>query len=104
MNQKMRGIGNEPGQEDKPACCFSHTDCFAFQDWYCMALRDSHFSADENGFCQEGAECPFYKTIEENQAEQRACLQRLVHLGRTDLIEKYEREMRIAGVFRQNLT
>ena len=56
----------------------------------CMAL-------DRNDFGRR--DCPFYKNSEINRREQREGLEKLIRMGRTDLIDKYKRTFQELGIF-----
>lgn len=61
--------------------CTAHRDCFANKDGVCVCLGDNDF---------HGKDCPFYKTPARNEADRQKSYERLVQLGRTDLIEMYK--------------
>lgn len=67
-------------EEDYPPC--ERHRCFSCIDGKCMALEN-------NDFGHRG--CPFYKPFEKARREQKAALQRLVRLGRSDLLKKYQK-------------
>ena len=71
--------------------CTAHPDCHACRNGRCMAL-------DRNDF--GGRDCPFYKDSEVNRREQREGLEKLIRMGRTDLIDKYKRTFQELGIFR----
>lgn len=70
--------------------CTAHPDCHACRNGRCMAL-------DRNDFV--GRDCPFYKNSEINRREQREGLEKLIRMGRTDLIDKYKRTFQELGIF-----
>ena len=70
--------------------CVAHPDCHACRNGRCMALDRNEFS---------GRDCPFYKNRDVNQREQRAGLEKLIKMGRTDLIDKYKRTFQELGIF-----
>lgn len=70
--------------------CTAHPDCHACRNGRCMAL-------DRNDF--GGRNCPFYKNSEVNRREQREGLEKLIKMGRTDLIDKYKRTFQELGIF-----
>ena len=70
--------------------CTAHPDCHACRNGICMAL-------DRNDF--GGRDCPFYKNSEINRREQREGLEKLIRMGRTDLIDKYKRTFQELGIF-----
>ena len=60
-------------------------------------------AGNKEGFCRvlnctdfEGKVCPFFKTVEQNEQEKKAVMERLVAMDRQDLIELYYGEK--AGV------
>ena len=61
-------------------CYHKHTDCFMNMGGYCKLLTGRVNSQ----------ECPFYNTQEQVDDERMKAHQRLVELGRGDLIEKFE--------------
>ena len=64
------------------APCSKHTDCFANIKGHCACLRNNDFGERE---------CPFYKNNMTAAAERENAKQRLLKMGRTDLIETYHR-------------
>lgn len=70
--------------------CTAHPDCHACRNGGCMAL-------DRNDFGRR--DCPFYKNSEINRREQREGLEKLIRMGRTDLIDKYKRAFQELGIF-----
>lgn len=70
--------------------CTAHPDCHACRNGRCMAL-------DRNDFV--GRDCPFYKNSEINRREQREGLEKLIRMGRTDLIDKYKGTFQELGIF-----
>ena len=63
--------------------------CFANREGFCEALSDTDFGMRR---------CPFYKTVEDAISDQLDALQRLVDMGRFDLIEKYRGTMEALGI------
>ena len=61
--------------------CTAPRDCFANKDGVCICLGDNDF---------HGKYCPFYKATAQNDAGRKKSYERLVQLGRTDLIEMYK--------------
>ena len=70
--------------------CTAHPDCHACKNGRCVAL-------DRNDF--GGRDCPFHKNSEVNRREQREGLEKLIRMGRTDLIDKYKRTFQELGIF-----
>ena len=70
--------------------CTAHPDCHACRNGRCMAR-------DRNDFGRR--DCPFYKNSEINRREQREGLEKLIRMGRTDLIDKYKRTFQELGIF-----
>ena len=48
-----------------------------------MVLMDTDFG-------ENVADCPFYRSKGDNLRESAMCINRLIRIGRTDLIEKYQ--------------
>lgn len=69
-------------QRCQPECRFEREDCHAWEDGRCAALTDTDFGTDVT-------DCPFYRSKQDNLRENTACLNRLIRMGRTDLIDKY---------------
>lgn len=69
-------------QRSQPECRFEREDCHAWGDGRCAALIDTDFSTDVT-------DCPFYRSKQDNLRENTACLNKLIRMGRTDLIDKY---------------
>ena len=63
--------------------------CFANREGFCDALSDTDFGMRR---------CPFYKTVEDAISDQLDALQRLVDMGRFDLIEKYRGTLEALGI------
>ena len=61
--------------------CTAHRDCFANKGGVCVCLGDNDF---------HGKDCPFFKTTAQCDAGRQKSYERLVALGRTDLIEMYK--------------
>ena len=61
--------------------CTAHRDCFANKDDVCVCLGDNDF---------HGKDCPFFKITAQCDADRQKSYERLVQLGRTDLIEMYK--------------
>lgn len=59
--------------------CDAYTDCFANKGGRCIALNDTNFKERD---------CPFYKTEEEHRVSRRRSYERLLLLGRRDLLER----------------
>lgn len=78
------------GQEDNESCprC-RKLSCFANRKGLCNALSDTDFGMRR---------CPFYKNCDDAMAESLDALQRLVDLGRFDLIEKYRGALEAMGI------
>ena len=68
----------------------ANPDCHACKNGRCVAL-------DRNDF--GGRDCPFHKNSEVNRREQREGLEKLIRMGRTDLIDKYKRTFQELGIF-----
>ena len=66
-----------------PECRFEREKCHAFREGKCMVLMDTDFG-------ENVADCPFYRSKEDNLRESAMCINRLIRIGRTDLIEKYQ--------------
>lgn len=62
----------------KVVCPYNH--CASNKDGYCRALRTSDFGDKM---------CPFFKTTEQNEKENKAVMARLIALKRYDLIDTY---------------
>ena len=73
-----------PGSNRSGAMCrFEREECHAYRNGMCIALQDTDFG--------EGvANCPFYRSKDDNLRESASCINRLIRIGRTDLIEKYQ--------------
>ncbi len=64
-----------------PFCRMAEKDCAARNaGGKCEALERAYF---------RGRSCPFYKPEEQQRAENQACIERLLIIGRVDLLEKY---------------
>ena len=74
-----------------PACPEHETrpDCFAYINGRCVALAEVF----------EDKSCPFYKSVEKNTAELKASYQRLISIGRIDLVTRHRRALIAMGVF-----
>ena len=80
------------GQEEMPCDGLPkcrELSCFANRDGSCDALSDTDFGMRR---------CPFYKTVEDAISDQLDALQRLVDMGRFDLIEKYRGTLEALGI------
>lgn len=77
----------------KCPCCQEHTDCFAWMDGHCTALKESG-----------GEACPFYKPVAQAMDENRRGYERLKEQGRDDLIEQYGKQLFALGVLNSELT
>lgn len=66
-----------------PECRFEREECHAFREGKCMVLMDTDFG-------ENVADCPFYRSKGDNLRESAMCINRLIRIGRTDLIEKYQ--------------
>ena len=77
-----RRMNSTTALKGMPACSFEKEDCHAYRDGTCDALTDTEFGA-------ERMECPFYRSRDDNIRESSECMNRLLRIGRTDLIEKY---------------
>ena len=75
-----------------PECRFEHEECHAFREGKCMVLVDTDFG-------EEVADCPFYRSKDDNLRESAMCINRLIRIGRTDLIEKYQPVYRSLNLF-----
>lgn len=58
---------------------FDYSKCFAFVDNGCMALSPQ--------ICIKGEHCPFFKTKEQVQEEQKKTVERLTALGIYDYVK-----------------
>jgi hypothetical protein len=72
--------------EEKVVKCDLH-NCAGNKSGCCRILKSNHFGDKV---------CPFYKTAEQNEKEQKAVMARLIAMDRQDLIELYYGEK--AGV------
>jgi len=70
-------------QAEPPECRFEREECHAYREGKCMVLMDTEFGEDV-------ADCPFYRSKEDNLRESAMCINRLIRIGRTDLIDKYQ--------------
>lgn len=70
--------------QDLPLCPFEHTDCHAYRNRYCRALIDVKFP--------KGKDCVFYKTKEQNDAEDAAVIEKLKAEKKGSLLEHYRRK------------
>ena len=70
-------------QAEPPECQFEREECHAYKEGNCMVLMATDFGEDV-------ADCPFYRSKEENLCESAMCINRLIRIGRTDLIDKYQ--------------
>lgn len=60
--------------------CNHKPGCFAYKDGICRILKDTDFG---------DRACPFFKTQEQADEDNRRTRERLIAEGRSDLIEKY---------------
>ena len=73
-----------PGSNRSGAMCrFERKECHAYRNGMCTALQDTEFGAGVSN-------CPFYRSKVDNLRESASCINRLIRIGRTDLIEKYQ--------------
>ena len=79
MVKELRSGGNR----NVAICRFEQDKCHAYRNGMCMALQDTDFGTDVEN-------CPFYRSKEDNLRESARCINRLIRIGRTDLIEKYQ--------------
>ena len=61
--------------------CSAHRDCFANKDGVCVCLGDNDF---------HGKVCPFFKTTAQCDEDRQKSYERLVSIGRDDLVERYQ--------------
>ena len=87
MEEHMPGGQEEMYSVDLPQC--RELSCFANRKGFCDALSDTDFGTRS---------CPFYKTVEDAVSDQLDALQRLVDMGRFDLIEKYRGTLEALGI------
>lgn len=76
---KNRERQRENRRRGKNIVC-PHHRCAANKEGFCRALRTSNFG---------GKMCPFFKTTEQNEKENKAVMARLIALERYDLIDTY---------------
>ena len=78
---------NEPrkgyAKSTLPECRFERDECHACREGKCMVLMDTDFG-------ENVTVCPFYRSKDDNLRESAMCINRLIRIGRTDLIEKYQ--------------
>ena len=65
--------------EEKVVKCDLH-NCAGNKSGYCRILKSNHFGDKV---------CPFYKPTEQNEKEKKAVMDRLIAMGRQDLIDTY---------------
>ena len=70
--------------------CSYHSDCFAYKNGKCMILCCNDFY---------DGECPFYRSITDNQKELETGMRRLVRIGRQDLLVRYRKDLTELGAF-----
>ena len=68
---------NEFALEELKRCEVEKYDCAACHEGRCVALNDTRFKTGV---------CPFYKTKGQNDAEQKACMERLKALPNGSII------------------
>ena len=61
-------------------CGHFHPDCFQYVGGYCRLLNSQINKAD----------CPFYKTVTQNDKDKETAHKHLVDIERFDLVEKFE--------------
>lgn len=66
--------------------CMVHRDCFANKCGVCVCLGDNDF---------HGKDCPVFKTTAQNDTDRQKSYERLVSIGRDDLVERYQ----VRGVY-----
>ena len=66
--------------------CTAHRDCFANKNGACVCLGDNDF---------HGKDCLFFKTTAQCDADRQKSYERLVSIGRDDLVERYQ----VRGVY-----
>lgn len=76
---KNRERQRENRRMKKKVVCL-HNRCAGNKNGFCRVLSTNDF---------DGKMCPFFKTAEQNEREEKAAIARLVALGRQDLIDKY---------------
>ena len=88
MKNRVRQRANRrlKHSEEKVIKCDLH-NCAGNKSGCCRILKSNHFGDKV---------CPFYKTAEQNEKEQKAVMARLIAMDRQDLIELYYGEK--AGV------
>lgn len=88
MKNRVRQRANRrlKHSEEKVVKCDLH-NCAGNKSGCCRILKSNHFGDKV---------CPFYKTAEQNEKEQKAVMARLIAMDRQDLIELYYGEK--AGV------
>ena len=76
-------IGLNP--RDFELCPMAQMDCAAMNSrGRCVALKDIDYGPDKP--------CPFYKTADQKAAENAKTRDRLVSIGRADLLAKYHED------------
>ena len=70
----------------RSAALYCDRDCFANKDGVCVCLEDNDF---------HGKDCLFFKTTAQCDADRQKSYERLVSIGRDDLIERYQ----VRGVY-----
>ena len=76
---KNRERQRENRRQGKNIVCPRHC-CAGNKEGFCRALRTSDFG---------NKTCPFFKTVEQNEKEKKAVMDRLIALDRQDLIDTY---------------
>ena len=81
MKNRVRQRANRrlKHSEEKVVKCDLH-NCAGNKSGCCRILKSNHFGDKV---------CPFYKTAEQNEKEQKAVMARLIAMDRQDLIELY---------------
>jgi hypothetical protein len=78
MKNRERQRENRKLGNSLPMC--DHRSCAGNKYGYCRILKSNHFGEKV---------CPFYKTTEQNEREKKAVMDRLIAMGRQDLIDTY---------------
>ena len=87
LTEKHMPVEEGMAGDGLPQC--RELSCFANREGFCDALSDTDFGMRR---------CPFYKTVEDAISDQLDALQRLVDMGRFDLIEKYRGTLEALGI------
>lgn len=64
-------------------CPMPKKDCAACHNNFCSALTDTHFKNNR---------CPFYRSLEDQEIEDKKCLESLVKRGKHNLITLYRKK------------